>query len=130
MPDLLMDSHKCYPFLYTRSNNDEISTTNSNRTTVSVDDATKEEEDTTAMEEVVESEVVESASLTTQALKERYPVGMMVWGKLPGYDWWPGSVISYDEAPQMREGAERNTEPQVWIKWFGENQLSQVCTPS
>ena len=28
---------------------------------------------------------------------EEYPVGSMVWGKLPGYDWWPGVVISYSQ---------------------------------
>lgn len=76
------------------------------------------------------------------ATKQPLPVGSMVWGKLPGYDMWPGLVISYDkrkEKPQATEEEEdgneeeeehnRETEEdvEVWIKWFGDNQLSQVC---
>ena len=61
-------------------------------------------------------------SLTLEDLHERFPVGMMVWGKLPGSDWWPGSVISYDE------GGGGGGEPQAWIKWYGDNQLSQVSS--
>ncbi len=74
-------------------------------------------------------------------LRERFPVGKIVWGKLPGYNWWPGTAISYDET--MKGGTTKEegggampgetvvrglggAEPQVWIKWFGENNLSQV----
>ena len=63
--------------------------------------------------------------LTLEDLHERFPVGAMVWGKLPGYDWWPGSVISYDEGGGGGGGG-GGVEPQVWIKWYGDNQLSQV----
>ena len=93
----------------------------------------------------------------------------MVWGKLPGYDWWPGNIISYEEESrrgsvssvvgvgreerELRHGGEERvgageelggegkgggSEGEVWkggkmdvtlvwIKWFGENNLSQVC---
>ncbi len=78
---------------------------------------------------------LKSPSLSPQVLRERFPVGMIVWGKLPGYNWWPGTAISYDDTMGGRvpvededtgERVEKNSEPQVWIKWFGENNLSQV----
>lgn len=65
-----------------------------------------------------------------------------MWGKLPGYEWWPGTVISYDKKdPTTPNGSssniERNEEEEEedgkkgdtkvpWVKWFGDNQLSQV----
>ena len=65
---------------------------------------------------------------TIEDLHKLFPLGMMMWGKLPGYNWWPGSVISYDEGGGVggERGGERGGEPQVWIKWYGDNQLSQV----
>ena len=69
---------------------------------------------------------------TIEDLHKSFPLGMMTWGKLPGYNWWPGSVISYDEGGGLggerggERGGEKGGEPQVWIKWYGDNQLSQV----
>lgn len=65
----------------------------------------------------------------------QFPIGTMTWGKLLGYDWWPGCVISHDEGgkgkKEEEEGGgsmeeEPSSGPQFWIKWFGDNQLSQV----
>ena len=67
-------------------------------------------------------------------------MGTIVWGKLPGYDWWPGVTVSYSRGEKDDkeggsevhggsevQGGER--EVQVWVKWLGENNLSQVSTP-
>ena len=64
-------------------------------------------------------------------VSEAYPIGSIVWGKLPGYDWWPGIIISYcrdKEGELVDEGATTSTGGglQVWVKWYGENNLSQV----
>ena len=57
----------------------------------------------------------------------QHPVGSMVWGKLPGYDWWPGVIISYSREEEDSKGdGEEGEGVQVWIKWYGENNLSQV----
>ena len=62
-------------------------------------------------------------------VSEEHPVGSMVWGKLPGYEWWPGVIISYS---RDKEGDSATGEVvdgggvQVWVKWYGENNLSQV----
>ena len=57
----------------------------------------------------------------------------MVWGKLPGYEWWPGVIISYFQDrnggggdPASSGEPERSGGLQVWVKWYGENNLSQV----
>ena len=46
----------------------------------------------------------------------------MVFGKLKGYDWWPGLVITYREA--MQRPALENC---YWVRWFGDHKVSEVC---
>ena len=54
-------------------------------------------------------------------------MGSMVWGKLPGYDWWPGLIISYSrEEGETRGDGEGDGGMQVWVKWYGESNLSAV----
>ena len=68
-----------------------------------------------------------------------FPIGCLVWGKIPGYDWWPGYIISYDKKdPEKGDEEEEDDEEEeeeeegrgsndvAWVKWFGDNQLSQV----
>ena len=58
----------------------------------------------------------------------------MIVGKLPGYDWWPGMVMYQDTTTDKEkeendcEKDEDEEEPgvQMWIRWFGDNQLSKV----
>ena len=58
---------------------------------------------------------------------EEFHVGSMVWGKLPGYDWWPGLIISYSrEEGDTRGDGEGDGGMQVWVKWYGESNLSAV----
>lgn len=64
-----------------------------------------------------------------------------MWGKIPGYSWWPGVVMclnktaegfsgglesSKDSDNQEEEDEDGGTE--VWVKWFGDNQLSKVLS--
>ena len=70
-------------------------------------------------------------------------INRLVWGKLPGYSWWPGAIISHEKAKELdqdmmaategdkmnKDSLERSPGSEVtsaWIKWFGENQLSLV----
>lgn len=68
-------------------------------------------------------------------------MGSLIWGKLPGYDWWPGNVMSYgkkdktgmeaDDKEEDDDEEEEEEEEEVeiaWVKWYGDNQLSQVST--
>ena len=58
-----------------------------------------------------------------------------MWGKLPGYDWWPGVLLSYSDSTNgVKKEAEELSDDEcdggvvvrVWVKWYGDNQLSQV----
>ena len=72
-------------------------------------------------------------SFNLERFKEVFCIGRLVWGKLPGYHWWPGYIFSYE-----KEGRRINKDPDdivvmdrcggvtVWVKWFGETQLSLV----
>lgn len=66
--------------------------------------------------------------ITRAQFEERFPIGTMVWGKLPGYSWWPGIVISYGSANESKDEPDDGGESDVraWIKWYGETQLSKV----
>ena len=48
--------------------------------------------------------------------------GQLIWGRLKGYDWWPGLVVSYMEAQKAPPSPSNH-----WVKWFGDNKFSLVC---
>lgn len=52
----------------------------------------------------------------------KYLIGQLIWGRLKGFDWWPGRVISNIEAQKSPA-----VEGSYWIKWFGDNKISMVC---
>ena len=83
--------------------------------------------------------------INREQIEKKYPIGTMIWGKLPGYDWWPGVLLSYSDgssaagAGAKKEAAGAMEDQQlsddeesscdvvrVWVKWYGDNQLSQV----
>lgn len=45
--------------------------------------------------------------------------GQLIWGRLKGYDWWPGLIVSHLEAQKAPPALSNH-----WIKWFGDNKLS------
>lgn len=47
--------------------------------------------------------------------------GQLIWGRLKGYDWWPGCVVSYNEAQKAPPSPSTH-----WVKWFGDNKLSML----
>lgn len=69
--------------------------------------------------------------LASKTLQEVFPIGRMMWGKLLGYDWWPGYIVSHSQdAPKREIGGEEDNggdaDQKLWLKWFGETQLSYV----
>ena len=50
-----------------------------------------------------------------------FSIGTLVFGKLKGYDWWPGRVASHHEI-----GMPLPPPNHSWIRWYGENQVSDV----
>ena len=64
----------------------------------------------------------DESKLGTALDVEEYPHDTMVWGRLPGYEAWPGAVMNGKEG----DGVEEGEGGEVWVKWYGENNLSQV----
>ena len=73
--------------------------------------------------------------------KKVFCINRLVWGKLHGYSWWPGYIVTYEknkenekvpadkqqkQQQQSDEGQQGSEVTGVWIKWYGENQLSSV----
>uniref|UniRef100_A0A8C4QKZ0 DNA (cytosine-5-)-methyltransferase n=1 Tax=Eptatretus burgeri TaxID=7764 RepID=A0A8C4QKZ0_EPTBU len=48
-------------------------------------------------------------------------IGELVWGKIRGYGWWPGRIVS-----QLETGKAMAISGHRWIRWFGDSKFSQV----
>ncbi|KAI5617036.1 dystrobrevin beta isoform 1, partial [Silurus asotus] len=51
-----------------------------------------------------------------------FGIGELVWGKLRGFSWWPGRIVSW----WMTERS-RAAEGTRWVMWFGDGKFSVVC---
>ncbi|XP_056151243.1 DNA (cytosine-5)-methyltransferase 3A [Lampris incognitus] len=51
-----------------------------------------------------------------------FGIGELVWGKLRGFSWWPGRIVSW-----CMTGRSRAAEGTRWVKWFGDGKFSVVC---
>ncbi|XP_062857876.1 DNA (cytosine-5-)-methyltransferase 3 alpha a [Trichomycterus rosablanca] len=51
-----------------------------------------------------------------------FGIGELVWGKLRGFSWWPGRVVSW-----WMTGRSRAAEGTRWVMWFGDGKFSVVC---
>uniref|UniRef100_A0A8C9TFD0 DNA (cytosine-5-)-methyltransferase n=1 Tax=Scleropages formosus TaxID=113540 RepID=A0A8C9TFD0_SCLFO len=51
-----------------------------------------------------------------------FGIGELVWGKLRGFSWWPGHIVSW-----WATGRSRAAEGTRWVKWFGDGKFSVVC---
>ncbi|XP_054651649.1 DNA (cytosine-5)-methyltransferase 3A-like isoform X6 [Dunckerocampus dactyliophorus] len=51
-----------------------------------------------------------------------FGIGDLIWGKLRGFSWWPGRVVSW-----WMTGRSRAAEGTRWVMWFGDGKFSVVC---
>lgn len=51
-----------------------------------------------------------------------FGIGELVWGKLRGFSWWPGRIVSW-----LMTGRSRAAEGTRWVSWFGDGKFSVVC---
>ncbi|XP_005799348.1 DNA (cytosine-5)-methyltransferase 3A isoform X1 [Xiphophorus maculatus] len=51
-----------------------------------------------------------------------FGIGELVWGKLRGFSWWPGRIVSWSVT-----GRSRAAEGTRWVMWFGDGKFSVVC---
>nr|XP_032835806.1 DNA (cytosine-5)-methyltransferase 3A isoform X2 [Petromyzon marinus] len=70
-----------------------------------------------------------AAAATAKELQQEYQdgygfrIGELVWGKIRGFSWWPGRVVSWEEAEQYYWYF---TEGTRWVKWYGDGKFSLV----
>uniref|UniRef100_A0A673GQ85 DNA (cytosine-5-)-methyltransferase n=1 Tax=Sinocyclocheilus rhinocerous TaxID=307959 RepID=A0A673GQ85_9TELE len=51
-----------------------------------------------------------------------FGIGELVWGKLRGFSWWPGRIVSW-----LITGRSRAAEGTRWVMWYGDCKFSVVC---
>ncbi|XP_066558384.1 DNA (cytosine-5)-methyltransferase 3B isoform X2 [Amia ocellicauda] len=50
-----------------------------------------------------------------------FGIGELVWGKIKGFSWWPGIVVTW------RATGKRQASPGMrWLQWFGDGKFSEV----
>lgn len=50
-----------------------------------------------------------------------FGIGELIWGKLRGFSWWPGRIVSW-----WMTGRSRAAEGTRWVMWFGDGKFSVV----
>ncbi|XP_077587156.1 DNA (cytosine-5)-methyltransferase 3A-like isoform X2 [Stigmatopora nigra] len=53
-----------------------------------------------------------------------FVMGDLVWGKLRGFSWWPGRIVSRWATGRGQAAAAEGTR---WVTWFGDGKFSLVC---
>ncbi|XP_034092905.1 DNA (cytosine-5)-methyltransferase 3A-like isoform X3 [Gymnodraco acuticeps] len=51
-----------------------------------------------------------------------FGIGVLVFGKLRGFSWWPGRIVSW-----WMSGRSRAADGTRWVMWFGDGKFSVVC---
>ncbi|XP_042246254.1 DNA (cytosine-5)-methyltransferase 3A-like isoform X6 [Thunnus thynnus] len=51
-----------------------------------------------------------------------FGIGTLVFGKLRGFSWWPGRIVSW-----WMSGRSRAADGTRWVMWFGDSKFSVVC---
>ena len=65
-------------------------------------------------------------------VQKMFPIGRMVWAKLPTWCWWPGHIYSYGKEGMKKERVDPedldkdDDQQKIWVSWYGEKQLSLV----
>ncbi|KAM9751285.1 DNA (cytosine-5)-methyltransferase 3B isoform 3-T3 [Menidia menidia] len=50
-----------------------------------------------------------------------FGIGELVWGKIKGFSWWPGIVVTWHATGKRPAGAGMR-----WLQWFGDGKFSEV----
>uniref|UniRef100_A0A8C7KH48 DNA (cytosine-5-)-methyltransferase n=1 Tax=Oncorhynchus kisutch TaxID=8019 RepID=A0A8C7KH48_ONCKI len=61
------------------------------------------------------------ASNTTEPDNKGFGIGELVWGKIKGFSWWPGIVVTW-----RATGKRQATHGMRWLQWFGDGKFSEV----
>ncbi|XP_010767917.1 DNA (cytosine-5)-methyltransferase 3B-like, partial [Notothenia coriiceps] len=50
-----------------------------------------------------------------------FGLGDLVWGKIKGFSWWPGIVVTW-----RATGKRQASHGMRWLQWFGDGKFSEV----
>uniref|UniRef100_A0A672Q4I6 DNA (cytosine-5-)-methyltransferase n=1 Tax=Sinocyclocheilus grahami TaxID=75366 RepID=A0A672Q4I6_SINGR len=50
-----------------------------------------------------------------------FGIGELVWGKIKGFSWWPGMVVTW-----RATGKRQASHSMRWLQWFGDGKFSEV----
>nr|XP_057907899.1 DNA (cytosine-5)-methyltransferase 3B-like isoform X1 [Doryrhamphus excisus] len=50
-----------------------------------------------------------------------FSIGELVWGKIKGFSWWPGMVVTW-----RATGKRQASHGMRWLQWFGDGKFSEV----
>lgn len=53
-----------------------------------------------------------------------FGIGELVWGKIKGFSWWPGIVVTW-----RATGKRQASHGMRWLQWFGDGKFSEVRSP-
>lgn len=69
------------------------------------------------------SSLLLSVSCTSCCFKDNkgFGIGELVWGKIKGFSWWPGMVVTW-----RATGKRQATHGMRWLQWFGDGKFSEV----
>ncbi|XP_029351756.1 DNA (cytosine-5-)-methyltransferase 3 alpha a isoform X12 [Echeneis naucrates] len=66
--------------------------------------------------------VMSAVSEATPRDGRGFGIGTLVFGKLRGFSWWPGRIVSW-----WMSGRSRAADGTRWVMWFGDGKFSVVC---
>lgn len=62
-----------------------------------------------------------SSSFFPQQDNKGFGIGELVWGKIKGFSWWPGIVVTW-----RATGKRQASHGMRWLQWFGDGKFSEV----
>lgn len=62
-----------------------------------------------------------SSSFSLQQDNKGFGIGELVWGKIKGFSWWPGIVVTW-----RATGKRQASHGMRWLQWFGDGKFSEV----
>uniref|UniRef100_A0A8C6SGW3 DNA (cytosine-5-)-methyltransferase n=1 Tax=Neogobius melanostomus TaxID=47308 RepID=A0A8C6SGW3_9GOBI len=80
--------------------------------------------------DLIEQDSKDSAQSSSTTSSETQPeyndnkgfgIGELVWGKIKGFSWWPGIVVTW-----RATGKRQASHGMRWLQWFGDGKFSEV----
>nr|AFR91944.1 DNA cytosine-5-methyltransferase 3 [Patiria pectinifera] len=54
-------------------------------------------------------------------LQDKFRYGELIWGKMKGFNWWPGTVVHH-----YASGRDAAPSDACWVKWYGDDKFSKL----